>query len=167
MHEVLLSVLARRIPEDLNGETGFLVTHHTSATYDERLALSSLGFVAEASGRIVGFLLAYPRKVFAPWVEAARIADPGYAYILDTGGPDVVLLDQIGVLPEWRRLGTAPRLYEAFAAAATSHPVMLDIVHAPVLNKRSVSFFCDRLGYRLMGEFPGRVLTTGIYRKDL
>lgn len=166
MRGILERLLVRRVPEDLNAETGFLLGDYSAEEFEHRLAHSSIIFLAEAGETPAGYLTAYPRPVFAPFVEAARPSNPAYAWILDHGGPDVVLLDQIGVLPEFRQLRTARALYDAFAAGAGPAPVMLDIVHAPVRNRRSVAFFQERLGYHLVTEIASGPILSGIYRRE-
>jgi GNAT superfamily N-acetyltransferase len=132
---------------------------HSAETYSARAALSDLCFVANIRNDLAGFLTAYPSSLCASWYAP----DSGYSYAFAQADPDCVLLDQIAVSPSHRKLGVAARLYDAFAAACGSRPVVLDIAHAPVANLSSLRFFRDKRGYRLLREFPSGGLLYGVY----
>jgi len=141
IHALTASVHPVRVPEDLDGSRGFLMSLHPPETYSARAALSDLCFVAETRDDLAGYLTAYPSSLCASWYAP----DSGYSYAFAQAGPDCVLLDQIAVSPLHRKLGVATRLYSAFAAACGSRPVVLDIAHAPVANLSSL----DRKSTRL------------------
>jgi ribosomal protein S18 acetylase RimI-like enzyme len=159
IHALTASVHPPRVPEELNGNSGFLMSLHSAETYSARAALSDLCFVAGIGNELAGFLTAYPASLCAAWYAP----DSGYSYAFVQAGPDCVLLDQIAVSPAHRKVGVATRLYEAFAAACGARPVVLDIAHAPVANLSSLRFFRDQRGYQLLREFPSGDLSYGVY----
>ncbi len=159
IHALTASVHPARVPDELDGRRGFLMSLHAAETYSSRAALSDLCFVADAGNDLAGFLTAYPSSLCASWYPP----DSGYSYAIAHAGPDCVLLDQIAVSPSHRKLGVATRLYAAFAAACGPRPVVLDIAHAPVANLSSLRFFRDQRGYRILREFPSAGFVYGVY----
>jgi len=164
---VVESVHAKRVPEDLRGGEGFLLTLHALEFYAERAEQSEFFFVAEVGGEVAGFLMAYEPRVLAC---AGAGEDPernAYAWLMRHGGERPVLVDQIGVRPEARDLKLAAGLYAAFAEAAAGRETWLTILHGPVMNVRSRGFFERGRGYALVREFTKEPLTFGLYRRGL
>lgn len=163
IHAIAQRFHVQRIPEDLNAGQGFLLNLHPEEEYARRIEASPNCVVAETEGVVAGFITAYPIETCRPWIDARDVT---YAYILEQAGPEDLLLDQIGVLPEFIGRQVAASLYREFERSASGRAVWLDIVHGPVRNQRSVRFFHERFGFRLVREMSGGPLRFGVYRKD-
>lgn len=120
---------------------GYLVFVGTPEEYSRRLEGNDSSYVAEVDGRVVGFLLSCP-------------AD------------NALLIDQIGVLPEFR---AAAAMFSLMVAEVQPKRITACIMHGPLFNQRSVGFFKGKCGFQCIGEYnEGDGFTWGIYEwKDL
>jgi GNAT superfamily N-acetyltransferase len=155
-----------RKPESLQAgisEQGFLMYPRTASEYERRLELPGPSMIATWSDQPVGFLLA--SEVAA--MQQAGLHDTALEVALSEDPPQPVLVDQIAVLPTYRKHGVGSALYEAMVRAAAGCTLYADIMHAPVRNVRSLNFFHERRGWTLRAEVREGPYLWGVYRHCL
>jgi ribosomal protein S18 acetylase RimI-like enzyme len=147
MAELSRSVAYR--PEEADGSQGYLVFQGTPEEYRERIAACPYSVVAvDAKGAATGYLLASYR-------DAHGVEREGY-----------LLVDQICVGPAARGGGLAQRMLDRVTAEAGGRTVGAAIMHAPVRNERSLRFFTEKNGFRLVREFPEGNFRWGYYERE-
>lgn len=147
MAELSRSVAYR--PEEADGSQGYLVFQGTPEEYRERIAACPYSVVAvDAKGAATGYLLASYRDAFG-------VEREGY-----------LLVDQICVGPAARGGGLAQRMLDRVTAEAGGRTVGAAIMHGPVRNERSLRFFTEKNGFRLVREFPEGNFRWGYYERE-
>jgi len=128
---------------DLDPERGFLVLPETPTWWARTLARSRHSFVATDGDRVVGFVYAYVDEVH-----------------------DELKIDRIAVLPQEARRGIAQQLLDAALASSPTPRSSALILHRPVRNRASISFFRDRNGYRLADTLEADDAAPGLDRES-
>ncbi len=147
-----MAELARTVayrPETADGSQGYLVFQGTPEEYRERIAACPYTVVAvDAKGAATGYLLASYRDAFG-------VEREGY-----------LLVDQICVGPAARGGGLAQRMLDRVTGEAGRRVVGAAIMHEPVRNERSLRFFTEKNGFRLVREFPEGNFRWGYYERE-
>ncbi len=137
---------------------GYLVFVGTSEEYARRFGASAYSVVAVDDGRVVGFLRAVGGEEEDLTPESANLANhlplPGY-----------VLIDQIGLLPEYKGHGLAQAMLDAVVTQSGATRMGAVIMHGPVRNARSLGFFTGRNGFSLVRELTDPPFVWGYYEK--
>ncbi|MCX6612795.1 MAG: GNAT family N-acetyltransferase [Acidobacteria bacterium] len=137
--------------EDADPTKGYLVFVGTPEEYSRRLEGNDTSYVAEVDGKVVGFLL----TTLSSEDTATHIAS---SLIFSD---NALLIDQIGVLPEFR---AAAAMYSLLVAEVKPKRITACIMHGPLFNQRSVGFFKGKCGFQCIGEYDeGDGFTWGIY----
>ena len=148
----------RFCPETARSADGYLVYVASAEEYARRLAESAYSVVAVDDGRVVGFLRAVGSEEPGWSAEYAEVA--GH---LPLAG--YVLIDQIGVLPEYKGQGVAQAMFDAVVARSGVRRLGAMIMHGPVRNARSLGFFTGRNGFSLVGEVVEAPYVWGYYER--
>lgn len=147
-----MAALSRSVayrPETADEARGYLVFQGTPEEYRERIAACPYSVVAvDAKGAATGYLLASYRDAFG-------VEREGY-----------LLVDQICVGPAARGSGLAQRMLDTVTTEAGRRVVGAAIMHAPVRNARSLRFFTEKNGFRLVREFPEGNFLWGYYERE-
>ena len=147
-----MAALSRSVayrPETADEARGYLVFQGTPEEYRERIAACPYSVVAvDAKGAATGYLLASYRDAFG-------VEREGY-----------LLVDQICVGPSARGSGLAQRMLDTVTTEAGRRVVGAAIMHAPVRNARSLRFFTEKNGFRLVREFPEGNFLWGYYERE-
>ncbi len=147
-------------PDSARSADGYLVYVADPEEYARRFAASAASVVAVEDGRVVGFLRAVAGEESELTPESAALAThlplPGY-----------VLVDQIGLLPEYKGQGLAQSMLNAVIAKTKPERLGAVIMHAPLRNTRSIGFFTLRNGFSLVRELSDNYFTWGYYEKRL
>jgi predicted GNAT superfamily acetyltransferase len=111
--------------------------------------------VAEAAGRVVGYLLAFPAGL--------DYAGDEFAWFRDAYGDEFVYVDQVAVAPAWRGRGVGSRLYEGLEAWVRRWGIPRVTCEVSLLPPNPGSQrFHQRRGYREVGTLhtaDGRVVS--------
>lgn len=147
-------------PDSASSADGYLVYVADAEEYSRRFASSAYSVVAVDDGRVGFFLRAVAGEESELTPESAALARhlplPGY-----------VLVDQIGLLPAYKGRGLAQAMLDAGVSRSQPKRLGAVILHAPLRNARSISFFSGRNGFSLVRELPDPDFTWGYYEKSL
>lgn len=144
-------------PAAANPDRGYLVNVLTAEEYRDWIAMARWSVVALDGDTVVGFLLASDGE------DLAGSQDPGAALAARQGTEGLVFVDQIGVADAGRGQGVAQRMLDAIKDGALPRRMAATIMHGPVRNQRSITFFENRNGFRLMTEAEKAGYVWGVY----
>mgnify|MGYP003387449377 CR=1 FL=1 len=137
--------------DDADPTKGYLVFVGTPEQYSRRLEGNDSSYVAEVDGKVVGFLLTTPSSEDTVTHIATSLIFSDNA----------LLIDQIGVLPEFR---AAVAMLTLMVSEVQPKRMTACIMHGPLFNQRSVGFFKGKCGFQCIGEYDeGDGFTWGIY----
>ncbi len=145
-------------PESARSADGYLVYIATAEEYSRRFASSAYSVVAVEDGVVVGFLRAVGGEEGEFTPESAELAShlPLEGY---------VLVDQIGLRPDYKGKGLAQAMLDAVVARSRAQRLGAVIMHGPVRNARSLGFFTGRNGFSLVRELSDPPFVWGYYEK--
>jgi len=151
----LLSVEGRDLRDAQN--RGFFLYVGTLEKYRKKITDSPYCFVALDDETCIGIL-----TTVTPQSLAAMPAGPN-RNLFDEHGAFPLLIEQIGVLPEYQGRGVGQMMLDAMMAASNTARLMATIVHWPVCNQRSIHFLVNRNGWRLQREVTTEKRVWGFY----
>ncbi len=138
--------------------SGYLVYVGKPDEYAARIAANPHSFLALLDGHPAGYILT------AADPQGSATQASGDAVQARIFGNGALLVDQIGIRPHARGHGIAAQLYQRLLAEAKPTRLTASIMHGPLLNQRSVSFFSGKQGWKCIGEFSeGYGFLWGIY----
>lgn len=152
-------------------ESGFLRKEVPERFYSELISNedSTIFVVKNDKSQILGFASIYPRKsnvydfrssLVNLFGETSEIED-----FLTMPDSEFLYLDQIAVLPEYRRNGIASKLFET-TLSSTHFPIVAFVVTKPLMNKASIQWHKNN-GFeyagRADGSYKGIILEWDIY----
>jgi len=141
-----VSALAQRIQVDKTDRTkGFLVYALSPQAYEERILLSNLFYVYEENNHIDGFLMCYTDKELDELIRRGKL-NHEYGIIRNISHRDrpFIFGDQIGILPEFNRMGIGRKLMNALFLDMKNKRITkmyVAILHHPYMNSPSYHFF--------------------------
>jgi ribosomal protein S18 acetylase RimI-like enzyme len=137
-------------------KSGFFLYAGSEEDYRKAIRESPYCFVAREDGQCVGFL-----TTMTPQALAHMPPGPNRD-LFERTGEFPLLIEQIGVLPEWHNRGIGQALLDALMAQSGAPWLMATVVHAPVRNERSIRFLL-RNGWTLYREVTTRKRVWGFY----
>lgn len=135
---------------------GFFLYVGSEEDYRETIRESPFCFLARDGEQCTGFL-----TTVTPQSLARMPAGPDRD-LFERNGEFPLLIEQIGVVPEWQGRGIGRELLEALVRHSGATWLMATVVHAPVRNERSIRFLL-RNGWTLYREVPTRRRVWGFY----
>ena len=151
----LLSVEGRDLK--VAQERGFFLYVGTLEKYRKKITDSPYCFVAFDDDDCVGML-----TTVTPATLAAMPPGPNRS-LFDDKGSFPLLIEQIGVLPEYQNRGVGQAMHDALLEASDTSRLMATIVHQPVCNQRSIDFLVNKNGWRLYREVTTEKRVWGFY----
>lgn len=152
-HQIAQNLISKG---ETRAENGFLMASYSEGDFEKFLKDGGRIFVAKASARIVGYLLANPGSIIRRdypntvihWVDDAAKKIYGRDY--EDGR--FSYLDQIGVAGENSGRGIGRALMESYLGTVHEPMVLSAVLREPLCNVRSHDFF-EKAGYSIIGEF--------------
>lgn len=151
----LLSVEGRDLRDAQN--RGFFLFVGTLEKYRKKLTDSPFCFIAFDDEACIGML-----TTVTPATLAAMPAGPNRK-LFDDHGSFPLLIEQIGVLPEYQGRGVGQAMLDAMMEASDATRFMATIVHWPVCNQRSINFLVKKNGWSLHREVTTEKRVWGFY----
>lgn len=129
---------------------GFLIEADSLET--QTLLEDTIVFVASTGNRIIGYIAGYERDSA---LHEVVVSTPGQ--VIWEGEDflerlDLVYVHGIGVLADYRKGGTAWKLFQAFKNYFGERSMWAAIIESPLRNKRSAEVVV-KFGFRRVGEF--------------
>ncbi|MCC6367688.1 MAG: GNAT family N-acetyltransferase [Bryobacterales bacterium] len=137
-------------------KSGFFLYVGSEEDYRKTIRQSPFCFLARKDEQCVGFV-----TTMTPQALAQMPAGPNRD-LFERNGEFPLLIEQIGVLPEWQNRGIGQALLDALIAQSGAPWLMATVVHAPVRNERSIRFLL-RNGWTLYREVATRTRVWGFY----
>ncbi|MBI4903190.1 MAG: GNAT family N-acetyltransferase [Acidobacteria bacterium] len=160
----LLHRMARRLHvegRDWNSAqaTGFFLYVGSEADYSRKLSESPYCYVAMIDETPAGFL-----TTVTPEGVAKHPSEKNRALFLDNGQYPL-LLEQIGVLPEYQGRGAGQAMLDRMIGDFPGHRIVATIIHAPLRNERSIGFLAGRNGWQQFREVRTAQRLWGFYER--
>lgn len=119
-------------------EHGFFLFAGRDEFYEKMIRASHYCYVARDNGQCIGFITTRePAQLKA--MPAGKYRD-----IFLENGEFPLLIEQIGILPEWQNRGIGQALLDQVVASCPQPRITATVVVAPVRNSRSVRFFAEQ-----------------------
>lgn len=122
---------------------GFFIFAGTTDHYAKMIRESRYCYVAKDDGQCIGFI-----TTREPAGVASLKPSPSRDLFLEDGEFPLVL-EQIGVLPEWQDRGVGQALLDHLVNSTTHPRITATLVVGPIRNERSVRFFGEKNGWVL------------------
>lgn len=132
-------------------KAGFLLGTETVEDYQDFLR-EGITFLAEdASGKLLGFLIAYLQDSSLVVRHASGLFDATWETTSPLNAP-FCYVEKVAISPQARRQGIAQALYTRLLERVTGQPFLAAIVEAPHCNRASREFH-NTLGFERVGMF--------------
>lgn len=158
----LLHRMAKRLHiegRDLNTAeaTGFFLYAGSEEDYAATIAASPYCYVAVDGEQSAGFLTTMTPE------QVSKHPSPKNRALFEENGEYPMVLEQIGVLPDFQGKGIGQALLDRLMADCPVSRVVATVVHWPVSNQRSIGFLVDRNGWRHFREVRTAKRVWGFY----
>lgn len=118
----------------------------------QKLLENAIVFIALVSNRIVGYIAGYQKDSALYKVVVSAPGQITWDGINFLERSDLIYIHGIGVLPDYRKGGTALKLFKQFKSFFGEKPMWAAIVESPYRNKRSAEVVV-KFGFKREGEF--------------
>ncbi len=142
-------------------EEGFFLYAGGVEDYRKTIRESPHCYAAFEENRCVGFLTTVTPESLAA-LPAGKNRD-----VFQDQGEFPLLVEQVGVLPDFQNRGIGRALVEAMIENAPVTRIVVTLVHAPVCNQRSLRFFSRERGWRRWKEVTTSRRQWGFYEYRL
>ncbi|MGY4884330.1 MAG: GNAT family N-acetyltransferase [Nanobdellota archaeon] len=136
---------------------GFLIYVLDENGYSDRL-ISPYFYVAVDKGKTIGFLMCYDNKTVDELAESGKLDhEDGFLNYLSKIKEPYILTDQLGILPEYARIGAGKLLMNTLIKDMKKAKIYRaeGIVSNTPLNKASTSFL-KKYGSKKVGEIKNK-----------
>jgi ribosomal protein S18 acetylase RimI-like enzyme len=138
-------------------DRGFFLFVGSLEKYRKKITDSPFCFVAFDDESCIGML-----TTITPATLAAMAPGPN-RNLFDDHGSFPLLIEQIGVLPEYQGRGVGQSMLDSMVSASNATRLMATIVHWPVCNQRSINFLVNKNGWHLQREVTTEKRVWGFY----
>lgn len=137
-------------------KSGFFLYAGSVTDYQKTLRESDFCYIAREAQECIGFL-----TTITPEALAKLPAGPNRD-LFEENGEFPLLIEQIGVTPEWQHRGVGQSLIEELLEKSKTTRLMATVVHSPVRNEGSIQFLL-RNQWRLHREVTTVKRVWGFY----
>lgn len=157
MHRVATTLQLEGRDLQLAQETGFFLFVGTPEHYRNTLTASPYCWVAMDDENCIGFLTTMTAS------GVAKFPKPKSRELFSKDGKFPLVLEQIGVLPDWQRRGVGQALLDTLLQECPEPRIVSTIIHQPVRNTRSIQFLVEKNGWKPWREVRTEKRVWGFY----